>query len=195
MPVRRLFAAVLFAASTSSTAVSAQDASRAAQAGRDPRMAMRAVSQEAMKPLAWLVGEWEGPATAEYAPGRNVTLTQRETVVWGAFNTAILVQGRGRFSVGDSSRLVYDAAALIAYDALTKKFVMAASGGSGIAGSFDIKVDGSNITWGFPLGDNERVRYDISLTPDGKWKEIGYESKDGGKTWTKNLEMLLSRKP
>ena len=72
---------------------------------------------------------------------------------------------------------------------------VAATGGGGIAGSFDIKVDGTSMTWGFSAGNGERVRYDISLTSDGKWKEIGYLSKDDGKTWTKNLEMLLSRKP
>ena len=72
---------------------------------------------------------------------------------------------------------------------------MTSTPGSGHAGTFDMKVDGTTVVWGFAKSSTDQVRYEISHTADGKWKEIGYVSTDGGKTWKQNMEMLLSRKP
>lgn len=48
-------------------------------------------AQDGMARFAWLVGEWEGPATVS-AGGRSMTLTQRETVQWSAKHTLLLIQ-------------------------------------------------------------------------------------------------------
>lgn len=188
--VVRLFL-VLPALLISSHVLEAQAAPRTGPG--DPRMAMRTAAQNAMKPLAWMIGEWEGPASHEHAPGQKIEVVQREIVQSASFGTALLVQGRGTLHAGGREQVVFEAAAIVSWDAGTRQFVLGASSG-GRAGSFDIVVEGSKMTWGFPMGDKERVRYVIEQTADGKWKELGFVSHDGGATWTQSMEMLLTRK-
>lgn len=38
-----------------------------------------------------------------------------------------------------------------------------------------------------------RVRYTITRTPDGAWREIGEASRDGGESWHQFFEMELAR--
>ena len=168
-----------------------------AQSDPDARAQMEAARKatlERMAPMKWMLGEWEGPATLEYAPGQKLTLTQRETVTEGAFGTAMLVQGRGTMSMNGADRLVFDAAGLLSYDLRSNRFFFASTAGTGGVGSHEITVDGSTVTWYLDDGSGNRTRYVIRHTAEGWWHETGEVSHDGGKTYARNFEMLLVRK-
>lgn len=147
-----------------------------------------------MAPFAWLVGEWEGPATVHIAGGGTMSIVQRETVTSGAFGSALLVQGRGTMTVNGAARQVWDAAGLIGYDVPTKKFAMTSASGSGHMQMFGLTTQGEGLTWGF-TADGTMNEYVITRTSDGKWKEVGRSSTDGGKSWTTTIEMLLTKVP
>lgn len=172
--------------------------SRSRAQGADERAAMeamKAAAERAMAPMRWLVGDWEGPATITIAPGRTMTLTQRETVRAGAFDGALIIQGRGSMMAGGSESTVFEAAGLLAYDAHSKRFLFASSSGSGAAGVHETTVEGTTLTWAYTMGPGTKTRYIISRTADDRWHEVGAVSRDGGATWTTNFEMTLQRKP
>ncbi|HYW32080.1 MAG TPA: DUF1579 family protein [Gemmatimonas sp.] len=162
----------------------------------DERAAMEALktaAQRAMAPMMWLVGDWEGPATITMAPGRTMTLTQRETVRAAAFDQALIIQGRGSMTAGANENVVFEAAGLFAYDAHSKRFLFTSSSGSGAAGTHETTVDGTTLTWAYSVGPM-KMRYVISRTADDRWHETGAVSRDGGATWATNFEMTLRRK-
>jgi len=167
-----------------------------AQSG-DPRMAAQKQAQDGMARFAWLVGEWEGPATVS-AGGRSMTLTQRETVQWSANNTVLLIQGRGSMRMGaeGAERQVFAAAGLLTFDAITGKHMFFSASGTGQAQQFGIELHGADgMIWGFDAPDGSRTRYTITRTAAGEWHELGEVSMDGGKTWRQTLEFTLKRKP
>lgn len=185
--VLRFAAATLLATTTA--------ASQAAPAGGDPRAAMQAESRQAMAPFSWLAGEWEGTATVFMANGGTMTLQQRETVTTAAFGTAMLIQGRGTMMVNGASRQTWDAAALFGYDVTSATFMFTSASGSGQMQTFAVSVQGDGFTWGFRDAQGVEHKYVITRTPDGHWHEVGSTSADGGKTWTKTIEMDLVKKP
>lgn len=165
--------------------------------GADPRMAAQKQAQDGMARFAWLVGEWEGPATVS-AGGRSMTLTQRETVQWSANNTVLLIQGRGSMRMGQEGpeRQVFAAAGLLTFDATTGKHLFFSASGTGKAQQFGIELYGADgMIWGYDTPDGSRTRYTISRTAAGAWREVGEVSTDGGKTWRQTLEFTLTRKP
>lgn len=164
-------------------------------AGGDPRAAMQAEAQKAMADFAWLIGEWEGPATAYLPNGARLSVVQRETVTAAAFNTALYIQGRGTMTTNGTSRQVWDAAGLVGYDAIGKKYIFTSASGSGAMSTFGITVQADGFTWGYTDASGAESKYVVTRTPDGKWKEVGMSSTDGGRTWNTTMEFLLTRQP
>ena len=160
---------------------------------REQIEAARKRAADAMAPIKWMVGEWEGPASRNWAPGQTIRLTQREYVQEVSFGTAMFVEGRGTMPVQGSDRLVFNAAGLFSYDIAKGQYFLASTGGSGHVGVHEITVDGSTVTWYLAEPNGARTRYIIRRTPEGKWHETGEVTRDGGKTWTQNFEMLLTR--
>ncbi len=159
----------------------------------DARAAMLAAAQKAMAPFAWLAGEWEGTATVYMGNGGTMAIVQHETVTSAAFNTALLIQGRGSMTANGTARQVWDAAAVFAYDVPSKAFSFMSASGSGMASKFAVEPHGAGFTWLLNDGTGARTRYVITRTADGQWHEIGETSRDGGTTWTKTIELLLSK--
>ncbi len=168
-------------------------AQSAAPTSPDARAVMLGEAQKAMGPFAWLAGEWEGTATVYLANGGTMSIAQREAVTSAAFGTALLIQGRGSMMVNGASRQVWDAAAIFAYDVPTKAFSFTSAGGTGMARAFEVEPQGTGFTWRFTEAAGTRNRYVITRTAEGKWHEVGETSRDGGTTWTKTIEMLLSK--
>lgn len=184
---------IVLALSLSSMSLPALSAQEARSASGDPRAAMTAEAQKSMAPFAWLIGEWEGTATVFMANGGTFALVQRETVTSAAFATALFIQGRGRAAVGGSDRLLWDAAGLFGYDVPSKKFSFTSASGSGQTQMFAVTTHGDGFTWGFTDAKSVENKYVITRTSDGKWKEVGQTSPDGGKTWVTTIELLLSK--
>ncbi len=179
------------------TLLSFSSASLMAQESRpsgDPRAAMLAEATRAMAPFAWLVGEWEGPATIHMDNGGTMALVQHETVTSAAFGTALLIQGRGRMTANGADRLVWDAAGLFGYDVPSKKFSFTSASGSGQMQMFGATAQGDGFLWGFTDARGVEHRYVITRTAAGEWKEVGATSSDKGATWKTTVELLLSKR-
>jgi len=174
--------------------LSSPDAQESARPAGDPRAAMLAEATRAMAPFAWLVGEWEGPATVHLENGGTMMLVQHETVTSAAFGTALLIQGRGRMTPNGAERLVWDAAGLFGYDVSSKKFSFTSASGSGQLQSFSVTAEGTGFSWGFMDARGVQHRYVITRTPAGEWKEVGATSSDNGATWKTTVEFVLSKR-
>lgn len=188
-PIVRVVLAALLAAPLCALPARAQTA--------DPRAATLRNAQDAMARFAWLEGEWEGPAETING-GRTFTLTQRESVQRAAMNTALMIQGRGSMKMAPDQpeRLVFNAAAMLAYDATTSRYIFFSASGSGQAQQFAAEPTGDDgLIWTIVGPNGHRTRYTITRTPAGEWHEIGHTSTDDGKTWTRMFEMTLRKKP
>ena len=167
---------------------------QAASPTGDPRAALLADARQAMTPFAWLVGEWEGTATIYMNNGATMSLVQHETVTSAAFGTALIIQGRGTMDRNGTTQQVWDAAALFAYHAPSKKFSFTSAGGSGMAQMFAVDAHGDGFTWSYNESASGKMRFIITRSADGKWTEVGETSKDDGATWTKTIDLVLSKK-
>jgi hypothetical protein len=184
-----LLAAVLVLATVNSSPAPA--AELFGQARQESPQAREA--REAMKKLAWLTGRWSGTAAVTQAPGATLTLQQSEDVRLKVFDTSLLIEGTGRETgaEGQPGEVVFQALAVITWDAQAKGYAMRAITERG---SVDptIEVKEKEIIWGFSTSAG-RVRYHIKLDEQGRWHETGEFSRDDGSTWVKFIEMTLER--
>lgn len=154
-----------------------------------------AAAQQAMDRAAFLIGEWEGDGWVMMGPGPRSTFRQTESITAAANRTAIMIRGEG--SARDSSsgqwQVVFQAAAILTYDAVTKRYSMLSAGGSGRALTMEPEIRDNGLTWGFEA-PGARIRYVINITPDGRFVETGEMSPDGGTTWRQFFFMDLRKK-
>lgn len=148
-----------------------------------------------MKKLDFLVGKWKGDATVMMGPKDTKTLTQTEDVQFKLNGTVLLVEGVGREKLPgkDGDAVLFNALGVISYDAAAKKHKIKAYRMEGQSVDADLTVTDKGFIWGFKEPQRGfEVKYTMTLTPKGEWHEIGEYSLDG-KTWTKIIEMTLTR--
>ena len=153
-----------------------------------------AVHQAELKKLDFLKGKWKGKATIVDRSGKS-ELTQTEDVEYRLGGTVLLVEGKGTGAApgkGDDA-LLFNALAVISYDANAKKFKIRAHRMEGTSVDADLVLTEKGFNWGFKQpGRGVEVRYVMTITDKGEWNETGEYSLDG-KTWTKFIDMTLSR--
>lgn len=184
-------AAVMLVSSANMPAVSG--AAALVQGRQETSQAREA--REAMKKLAWLAGQWQGTASITQGGGGAVQVRQSENVRFRVFDTVLLIEGTGRAPAADGKpgEVLFEALAVVSYDAATKKYAMRAISGQG---SVDptIEVMEKELIWGFDVpGGGGEVKYHIKLDDRGHWIETGEFSRDGGQTWMKFIELDLQR--
>ncbi|HJW32881.1 MAG TPA: DUF1579 family protein [Holophagaceae bacterium] len=145
---------------------------------------------ETMKRLAFLEGHWKGEGSMTMGPGRKVTFQQTEAVGFKAGGAVVAVEGHGM----DQGRPVHQAFAVISYDPATKGYRMRSWLVSGLSKDFTLELNakGDGYTWGWDDPRTGKLRYSMTLTPEGKWREIGERSADGT-TWMPFFEMTLTK--
>jgi hypothetical protein len=164
--------------------------SGASAAGQQPGAANR----EAMKKLDYLVGKWKGDATATYGKDTK-QLVQTEDVQFKLDGVVIAVEGigRGKQPGKDDDAILFHAYAVMSFDAEAKKYKVKAYRVEGQSVDADLSLTEKGFIWGFKQpGRGVEVKYTMTLTRKGQWHEIGEYSLDG-KSWTKFIEMTLSR--
>jgi hypothetical protein len=148
-----------------------------------------------MKKLEFLAGKWKGEATVMRGPKEAITVKQTEEVQFKLDGTVLLVEGtgRGKLPGKDEEGVVFQALAVVSYDAQAKKHRIKAYRAEGQSVDADLTVSEKGFAWGFkePQSGVE-VRYVMTITPKGEWYETGEYSADG-KSWTKFIEMTLTR--
>ena len=184
-----LIVAFTFTTAPSAPAVDAIGLSQGRQEAPQAREA-----RAAMQKLSWLAGQWRGTATI-VQPGGQQTLIQSEDVRFKVFDTSLLIEGTGRNQAAGErpGEIVFQALAVISYDAPSKAFKMRAITERGSVDPH-IEVKEKEIIWGFEVpGGGGEVRYHIRLSDQGHWLETGEFTRDGGQTWMKFIEMDLQR--
>ena len=142
--------------------------------------------------LAWMVGEWEGPAWNQRGPERH-TLRQTERVEIQSGGMTLAVRGRGFEKMADGSeKVTFEAFAIIFRERDGKIALRAFSmEGQYIDPTIVMKPDG--LIWSFADPRIGHIRYTTTHTPADEWHEIGEWSRDGA-TWTQFMEMTLKRR-
>jgi hypothetical protein len=153
-----------------------------------------AAHREAMKKLSFLAGKWAGEATIQTGPGKSEHVKQTEDVEYRLGGTVQLIEGKGfgRVPGSEAEGVVFNALAVVHYDAQAKAYRMRAHRAEGMAVDPELTVTDTGFVWQFsPAKSNVRIRYTATVK-DGTWTEVGEMSRDGT-TWTKFLEMNLKR--
>jgi hypothetical protein len=154
-----------------------------------------AAHQEAMKKLDYLVGKWKGDATFSTGPKDTKTVTQTEDVQFKLDGVVLQVEGIGRGKVPgkDKEEILFHALGVMSYDAQAKKYKIKAYRMEGTSVDADATLTDKGFIWGFKEPQRGvEVKYTMTLTPKGEWHEVGEYTLDG-KTWTKFIEMTLTR--
>lgn len=182
MRVRLLVAAVIAAVPFAMLAAQSQPAG--APASRDPA-AMTRVEAAAMQRLAFMDGEWRGPAVTQTARGeRRVTQTERIGPMLGG--TIKVIEGRG---FAEGSDVTFNAFAVLSFDAQKQAYEFR-SYAQGYAGTFPFEATPTGYVWSTPAAGGT-VRYTATITAT-TWNEVGYLIA-GDKPPVRIFEMNLQR--
>lgn len=183
-------ACMAMAAALTLGAPAAASAAEAPSAYRGPNLAAQ---KAAMEKLAWLVGGWEGTGWTLLPSGERATFRQTETVEMRLDGRLMLIEGRG-FDPAPGGPMVFNALAALSYSDAAGRYEFR-SYAMGYAGTFEGEaLDDGVFRWTMrPPG--QIIRYTITRTPQGAWREVGERSVDGGAAWTLTHEMTLTRRP
>lgn len=146
-------------------------------------------SDEAIKKLAFIEGQWQGIAKVTTGPSQNLVLDQHENVELRLGGKLLTIEGKG-YSEG---KLEFNAFAVVTFDEGKQDYEMQSWLSSGEKTEAYIKVHNDvQWEWGFEFPQG-KVRYFISLNEKGQWSEKG-EFSPNGSVWYPNFNMLLDRK-
>ena len=154
-------------------------------------------NREALQKLDFLAGKWKGDATVTLGPQGKQSIKQTEAVEYRLGGTVLLIEGKGtgKLPGQDKEGVVFNALAVVSYDARSDKYSIKAyrAEGQSVDATLTLSDGGKGFVWGFkePTRGTE-VRYTMTLTDKGEWHEVGEYSPDG-KAWTKFIEMTLTR--
>jgi hypothetical protein len=127
-----------------------------------------AAQKEAMRKLAFLVGQWSGEGTHRMGPGAPRTLKQTEDVRYKLDGLVLLVEGTGRHP--QTGAVEFNALATIAYDDRTKTYRFRAHN-NGHYLDTELIVRDRGVEWGHAAGQ-ARVRNVMTLDAEGRWTEF-----------------------
>jgi hypothetical protein len=141
--------------------------------------------REAMTKLAFLLGQWSGPATIVRGPGEPLHLTQTEDVQLKLDGLLILIEGNSRT---DDGRTVFRALATITYDDAAHTYHFRAYN-DGHYLDTELTVPTNGFSWSFDAGPAHIVN-NMHLTSKGEWAETT-EAIMGNNPPRKSVDMLL----
>lgn len=151
---------------------------------------------EEMEAVAWLAGEWSGSGWIEARPGQRAEFEGSERVERRMGGRLLVVEGEFTAWMGPEAGdvPVHQALGVMSYDPEGDRYLFrtyTARGGQGEANPAEV-ADG-RMVWGYDDPAMGRVRYTITRTAEGAWREIGEASRDGGESWHQFFEMELER--
>jgi len=155
---------------------------------QDPQAAANtARAKEGMAPLAGMIGNWEGEASATTGPGQTQKARQTEEIISAANGTVLQVRGTGRDP--STGAIIYEAAGTIWFDIESGRIRMRThNNGRSIEPEVEVRPD--TIVWGFAVPGG-RVRYTTAFTAD-TWHEVGEFVREGAPP-IRTMEMRLRR--
>ena len=157
-----------------------------AQPGGPSPQAVIAQQAEAMKPLAWMNGRWQGPAWSMLPTGKH-EITQTERI--GPMLDGSIKVMEGKSFEADGRPAAFNAFGVMSYDAATKTYALH-SYAQGRAGTFPLEVTPNGYMWAIQAGP-VKIRY-TAMLEGGTWTETGEMLRDGAQP-NKIFEMKLHR--
>jgi hypothetical protein len=169
-------------------------ATRAATGQEAATTTSESAQREAVEPILWLVGEWEGEGWMQGGPGPRSTFTIHERVETALGDRLIVVEGVGRATGEgeDPGRVVHHAFGVLSWDAERGDYRFSTYRADDTGVDARATIEDGVVTWGFET-PNGQVRYRFRQTEDGAWRENGEFSPDKGATWIPFFEMTLHR--
>jgi hypothetical protein len=163
--------------------------------GATAQQSMATTQRAALDKLAWLEGEWRGPATMVIGPGERHSADQWEKIFRAAGGTVLVIQGIGKISEAGPmhGNVIHDAFAVIYWDVERRQYTIKTFVANGNSLETKAEVGDGKVVWGFDHPQAGSMRYTITLTPSGDWREIGEMSRDKGATWMQFMEMNLKK--
>lgn len=161
-------------------------AAGAAQAQPADPAALLKAEAEAMAPLAWTHGRWQGEAWSVTPAGRHeIIQTERVGPMLGG--TLVVVEGKSFEK--DGRPAAFNAFGIMSYDPARKAYAFH-SYAQGRAGDFPLEVTPDGYAWSIAAGP-ARIRYTATFKA-GVWREVGEMTRPDGGT-TQIFEMTLKR--
>ena len=143
-----------------------------------------------MARLEPMIGHWAGLAQV-YSPSA-MDVHQTELVEADLDGALLIVRGVGYDNPAHAGAPVWRALAVMSYDDQRRLYefrTYARGHASTATGQF---LENGAFRWSLAPGGPVRVRYTIRIDGDS-WGEIGEMSYDNGQTWTRTIEMNLTR--
>jgi hypothetical protein len=156
---------------------------------------MGTTQRAALDKLAWLEGEWRGPAWMMMGPNLRRTADQWEKIYRAAGGTVLVIQGIGKMTNAGAmtGTVAHDALAVIYWDVQRNQYTLRSFVANGSTLETKAEVSDRKVMWGFEHPQAGLMRYTITLTPAGEWREVGEMSPDKGTTWVQSMEMTLKK--
>ncbi|WP_424962236.1 hypothetical protein [Ekhidna sp.] len=152
-----------------------------------PGICYLAQSQDEMRKLDPMVGNWKGEGWFMDRSGVRYEFTQQEEITMELDETALLIKGKG-FSEG---KTIHNAMAVVTFDSVSSAYDFHSFLSDGRKTQANLKVvDEGVFQWGFDV-PNGRIKYYIKID-EGKWYEKGEFSSDGT-AWFPFIEFNLSK--
>lgn len=152
----------------------------------------QAEQREAMARLAPLIGRWSGPANV-LSP-QEMLVHQTEQVESAVDGLLLVIRGTGYDNPAHTGAPIFQALAVVSYNDARDiyEFRSYAQGHATTAtGQF---LEDDAFRWSIAPGGPVRIQYTFRFSGDS-WNEIGEISYDNGQTWTRTIEMNLTRTP
>ena len=130
-----------------------------------------AAQREAMQALAFLDGNWRGPASTSELEGELVQTERVGTLLGG---TVRVVEGRGYDAQGNT---VFNAFGIISYDPVQRRY-MIRTYTAGYHGDYPLEIRRDGFSWSHPAGPGATMRYNATVR-DGEWHEVGERVVEG----------------
>ena len=141
----------------------------AAALQQPPRTPDVNAQRQAMKKLAFLVGQWAGEGRMLQASGEWVEFNQTERVEYKLDGLLLVIEGVGRAKSDGQPML--RAYGITSYDDATGKYHMRAfNDGRWLETDIELAADNKAMMWGFTVGDI-RTNSTMRLTDAGEWTE------------------------
>lgn len=164
----------------------------AASSARDEENT-RAARAEMRKLIPLMQGKWKGTGTFRLSRETTVATESEETIVPQLDGSVLLIEGLHRDAA--TKAVVHHAMGLLAWDVGRGEYRMATALSQGRTGYFPGRLEGRRFVWTMEAPGAPQTRYTIELDPPGRWREVGENTRDGGKTWFRFFEMTLTRAP
>jgi hypothetical protein len=155
------------------------------QAPPDPATVM-AAQRKAMAALAFMDGEWRGPAWTVLPSGQKHNVTQTERIGPFLEGSIKVIEGRGYDAAG---KLSFNAFGIVSYSPDKQAYTLH-SYAQGRVGDFVLTPAADGYVWEIPAGP-VTIRY-TAVIKDGAWHETGDRIMPG-KPPVRFFEMNLKR--